>query len=133
MITIVPAYELRKSILLARDSPARNPTRHMLRDIGMRIIPAIKNINIATSKAIILISSVALGKRILTDCVMADPCKINPIEKPLAPSMTPNLLLIILEPTAGPTQADKLLPETNAIAMKVKTTRRIENSSIRVT
>lgn len=35
---------------------------------------------------------------------------------------------MILEPMAGPTQADKLLPETNITTINVKTTRIIEKS-----
>jgi hypothetical protein len=45
----------------------------------------------------------------------------------------PNLLLMILEPIAGPTQADKLLPETNITATKVNKRTAIESQNILLT
>ena len=46
------------------------------------------------------------------ELIMPQPCTSNPTEKPAAPSKAPVRLDRILAPTAGPTQAERLLPET---------------------
>lgn len=84
----------------------------------------------ATSKASTRKVDVALGSRMLKELIIVAPWISNPMEKPAMPMSAPNRLVTILEPTAGPTQADRLLPATIMVATKTKTTSAIDSSTI---
>jgi len=102
----------------------------MLRDIGTRILYANKKMIIAMSKASVLKVDEALGNRILTERVIFPPCNKSPTENPKAPRRAPNLLVITLEPTAGPTQAERLLPATSITDRKTRITSTIDAKNI---
>ena len=56
------------------------------------------------------------------ELIIPQPCTSNPVAKPAAPRNAPVRLVRILAPTAGPTQAERLLPATNVTAKKTNTT-----------
>jgi hypothetical protein len=112
------------------DTPASNPTSDMLIEAGTLIKSAITKISIATSKASARNCRAIFGNRTFTVFVIPMPWTTSPNEKPVAPRNMPNRLLMILEPTAGPTHADRLLPETNITVMKVNTRIEIESHNI---
>ena len=118
------------SVPVARDKPASKPTSNMLIDAGTLIKSAITKIKIATSKASARNCKAAFGSSTFTVFVIPMPWATSPSENPAAPSIMANRLLMILEPTAGPTHADRLLPETNITVMKVNTRITIESHSI---
>jgi hypothetical protein len=107
----------------AIDKPASRPTSDILKDMGARILYAKTNTTTATSIASALRIEVALGRRVATELVIEEPWTKSPVENPIAPKNIPNRLVTILEPTAGPMQADKLLPATSITARNTKTTR----------
>ncbi|HSV50241.1 MAG TPA: hypothetical protein VLH35_07980 [Candidatus Acidoferrales bacterium] len=115
--------------LFAIEMPASNPTSDILNDNGTRTKSAIKKITIATIKTSAESCIDAIGIKLLIEPAIPQPCTSNPTAKPAAPSKAPNRLVKILAPTAGPTQAERLLPETNATAKKTKTTSNISKNN----
>ena len=130
MVTTSATYTPPASAPFAIDKPANKPTSDMLTDTGALIKSAITKIIIATSKASALNCKAPFGSRTFTVFVIPMPWATSPTEKPAAPRSMPNRLLMILDPTAGPTHADRLLPETNITAMKVNTRTAIDSHSM---
>src|SRR5208283_1394222 len=115
---------------VAMDKPASKPTTAMLIDAGTLIKSATTKINMATSKASARNCKVTFGSSTCIVFIMLTPWATSPSENPAAPSSIPSRLLMILEPTAGPTQADRLLPATNITVMKVNIKITMESQSM---
>lgn len=113
-----------------RDNPASMPTRDILSDIGTLIRFANMKIIVDTNNADARNSIEPLGNRIFIVFVIVEPWSRRPVEKPIAVRNILKRLLITLDPTAEPTQTERLFPETSITATKVKATRKTEKSII---
>lgn len=100
----------------------------MLKDMGALNLYAKIKTTTETRIASALRIEVASGRRIVTELIIAEPWIRSPAENPIAPKNTPNRLVTVLEPIAGPKQADKLLPATSITAKNTKTTRATDNN-----